>query len=302
MNVLSLFDGMSCGRLALKKTKLTVDKYLSSEIKPHAIKVANLHFPKDEKYRLGDVTKIQAKNLPKIDLLLGGSPCQDLSFANKDIKGLNGNKSSLFYEYVRLLNQVKPTYFLLENVRMKQEFQQIITNELGVNPIKINSALVSPQLRTRLYWTNIPNVKQPLDKNILLNDVLTKGYSDRKKARALLESDSRPLSTPAKMIHRYYNTGFTTLIFKNKQHYLDALEHFNKHLLGKSAKEIDSLMSKINMSVYDGLRYMNNREREACQNVPLGYTDNLSQNDSACLLGDAWTVDVITHILNNIPK
>lgn len=301
MNVLSLFDGMSCGKIALERTKLKVDKYFSSEIKPHAILVANLNFPEDEKYRLGDITKIQAKILPKIDLLIGGSPCQDLSFANKKIKGLNGNKSSLFYEYVRLLNQTKPTYFLLENVRMKPEFQQIITKELGVKPIKINSALVSPQLRTRLYWTNIPNVKQPLDKNILLNDVLTKGYSDKKKARALLESDSRPLKTPVKMVHRYYNTGFTTLIFKNKQHYLDVLEFFNKYLLGKTAKEINTLMSKINMNVLNGVRYMNNTEREACQTVPLGYTNKLSQNDSACLLGDAWTVDVIAHILNNIP-
>lgn len=300
MNVLSLFDGMSCGRLALEKAGVSVDKYFSSEIKKHAIKVADINFPEDTPNRLGSITDIEGSKLPKIDLLIGGSPCQDFSQANKERLGDKGEKSGLFYEYVRLLDECKPKYFLLENVKMKKEHEAIITEILGVEPIKINSSIVSPQLRNRLYWTNIPQVSDIEKVDIKLNDVLENGYSDRDKARALLESDSRPLSTPIKMAHRYFNTGFTTLIFKSKSHFEKVKCHFDKHFKGKSAKEIDELSKCMDLSIYNGLRYMTPTEREACQTVPKGFTNSLTNNEAACLLGDGWTVDVIAHILKGI--
>jgi|TARA_R110000737_G_scaffold236261_1_gene248721 DNA-cytosine methyltransferase len=300
MNVLSLFDGMSCGRIALERAGIKVDKYYSSEIKEYAIKVANENYPQDKDYRLGDVTKIKANELSQIDLLIGGSPCQDFSGANKERLGIKGTKSGLFYEYVRLLNECKPKYFLLENVRMKKEHQDLISKEIGYEPIVINSELVSPHLRHRLYWTNIPNVKKIKNTELQLNNFLEKGYSDRKKARTLLESDSRPLSTPIKMAHRYFNTGFTTLIFKDKEHFNNIKIHFDLNFKGKSAKEIDVLIKSIDLSLYNGLRYMNNREREYCQTIPKGYTDSLTQNEAACLLGDGWTVEVIKYILKEM--
>jgi DNA-cytosine methyltransferase len=300
MNVLSLFDGMSCGRIALERAGIKVDKDYSSEIKEYAIKVANENYPQDKDYRLGDVTKIKANELSQIDLLIGGSPCQDFSGANKERLGIKGTKSGLFYEYVRLLNECKPKYFLLENVRMKKEHQDLISKEIGYEPIVINSELVSPHLRHRLYWTNIPNVKKIKNTELQLNNFLEKGYSDRKKARTLLESDSRPLSTPIKMAHRYFNTGFTTLIFKDKEHFNNIKIHFDLNFKGKSAKEIDVLIKSIDLSLYNGLRYMNNREREYCQTIPKGYTDSLTQNEAACLLGDGWTVEVIKYILKEM--
>lgn len=302
MNILSLYDGMSCGRIALDKTDLVVENYFSSEIKEYAIEVADKNYPQDTKNRLGDITKITCKDLPQIDLLIGGSPCQDFSGANRSRDGLEGTKSGLFWEYVRILNECKPKYFLLENVRMKKEHQDIISEALGCEPIVINSEVLAPQLRHRLYWTNIPVTTDVIGVDRNLNDFLKYGYSDRKKARALLESDSRPLSTPIKMAHRYFNTGFTTLIFKDNNHYKDVKSHFDAHFKGKSAKEIDTLILDMDLSLYDGLRYMNNREREACQTVPAGYTDSLTQNQSACILGDGWTVDVISHILGCIPR
>jgi len=302
MNVLSLFDGMSCGRIALEKAGVKVNNYFSSEIKEHAIEVANYNYQEDEKNRLGDITEIDGFNLPKIDLLIGGSPCQDFSVANKERLGVEGIKSGLFYEFVRLLKETKPKYFLLENVRMKKEHQDIISKELGCEPIIINSKEIAPQLRHRLYWTNIPNITNIVPKDTFLNEVLDNGWADRKKARALLESDSRPLTTPVKMCHRYFNTGFTTLIFKSKEHYTELKKHFDQNFKGKKAKEIDVLIPSMDLSVYNGVRYMNKKERERCQTVPEGYTEILSENDAACLLGDGWTVDVIAHILSFMPK
>lgn len=298
MNVLSLFDGMSCGRIALERANIKIDNYFSSEIKPYAIKVADLNYPQDTKNRFGDITKIDGTKLPKIDLLIGGSPCQDFSGANKERLGVNGIKSGLFFEYVRLLKETKPKYFLLENVRMKQEHQEFVSSIIGCEPIVIKSELLAPHLRHRLYWTNIPMQEQPKDMEYNLNDFLSSGYSYRNKARTLLESDSRPQSNPVKMVHRDFNKGFTTLIFKNEEHYLRIREHFNIYFKGKTAKDIDNFEG--DLSLYEGVRFMNNREREACQTVPQGYTDSLTQNEAACILGDGWTVDVIAHILKGI--
>ena len=257
INILSLFDGMSCGRIALERAGIEVDNYFSSEIKPHAIKVANHNYPKDLDTRLGDITKIDGYTLPRVDLLIGGSPCQDFSGANKERLGVEGTKSKLFLEYVRLLKECKPKYFLLENVRMKKEDQDFISSLLGCKPVVIQSSDFSPQLRHRLYWTNIPICESRPSTSPILNEVLMSGYSDREKARTLLESDSRPLSTPIKMAHRYFNTGFTTLIFKSKQHYIEVKRHFDIHFKGKSAKEIDNAITGMDLSLYSGLRYMN---------------------------------------------
>lgn len=169
MNVLSLFDGMSCGRIALERAGVSVTNYFASEIDKPAIKVAMHNYP-DTK-QLGDVTKWREWQLPQIDLLIGGSPCQGFSFAGKQL-AFDDPRSKLFFEYVECLKHFKPKYFLLENVRMKKEHLQVITDMLGVEPIRINSNLVSAQNRDRYYWTNIPNVAQPEDKGIFLKDIL----------------------------------------------------------------------------------------------------------------------------------
>lgn len=179
--VLSLFDGMSCGQLALQKLGIKVKQYYACEIDKHAIAVTQHNFPNT--IQLGDVTKVFAKDLPKIDLLIGGSPCQGFSFAGKQL-AFDDPRSKLFFEFVRLKNECKPTYFMLENVKMKKEFELVISQYLGVAPIEINSALLSAQNRVRLYWTNISNepyglfgdmiciIPQPKDKGIKLKDVL----------------------------------------------------------------------------------------------------------------------------------
>ena len=172
MNVLSLFDGMSCGRVALERAGLPVTKYFASEIDKHAIKVATHNYP--DTVQRGDVTKWREWNLPQIDLLIGGSPCQGFSFAGKQL-AFDDPRSKLFFEFVECLKHYKPKYFLLENVRMKKEYLKVITEILGVEPICINSALVSAQNRVRYYWTNIPNITQPNDKGILLKDIVCEG-------------------------------------------------------------------------------------------------------------------------------
>lgn len=153
MNILSLFDGMSCGQLALEKAGVKVTKYYASEVDKYAMQVAKKNFP--DIVHIGDVTKVSAGDLPKIDLLMGGSPCQGFSFAGKQLN-FDDPRSALFFEYVRLLDETKPKYFLLENVRMKQEYQDVISEHLGVKPIMINSDKFVRQNRVRYYWTNIP--------------------------------------------------------------------------------------------------------------------------------------------------
>ena len=191
-SVLSLFDGMSCGQLALNRIGLTPKQYYASEIDKYAIQVTQAKFPNT--IQLGDVTKVKVADLPKIDLLIGGSPCQGFSFAGK---GLNfeDERSKLFFEFVRIWKEIKAinpdAKFLLENVKMKYEHELVISKYMGVEPIEINSALLSAQNRVRLYWTNIneqpyglfgdmkPNIPQPADKGILLRDILEKDVADK---------------------------------------------------------------------------------------------------------------------------
>jgi len=225
MNVLSLFDGISCGRIALERAGIKVDKYYASEIKEEAIKVS-LDNWKDI-IQVGDITKLKGDNFKDIDLIIGGSPCQSFSNAgNKE--GFDG-KSGLFYEYLRLLKEIKPKYFLLENVRMKQEWQDKITEMLKeiypeTKVYNINSKLVSAQLRNRFYWTNIPNIEQPEDKGIILKDILENGYTDREKSRAILESE-KILTTivynkPLKVRVRKYKVDIDKLKIELRSHKL----------------------------------------------------------------------------------
>ncbi|MCC7514560.1 MAG: DNA (cytosine-5-)-methyltransferase [Bacteroidia bacterium] len=188
ITVLSLFDGMSCGQIALKELGIEVDAYYAAEIDKHAIKVTQHNFPNT--IQLGDVTKVFAKDFPKIDLVIGGSPCQGFSFAGK---GLNFQdpRSKLFFEFVRLVKECNPKYFLLENVKMKKEHEVVISQQMGVAPIVINSSLVSAQNRVRNYWTNINqkpsglfgdmicDIPQPKDRGILLKDILETDVPDK---------------------------------------------------------------------------------------------------------------------------
>tara|TARA_B100001057_G_scaffold12051_2_gene11448 strand:- start:37835 stop:38992 length:1158 start_codon:yes stop_codon:yes gene_type:complete len=193
IKVLSLFDGMSCGQLALQRLGIDVDTYYASEIDKFAIQVTQANFPNT--IQIGDVCNVDPKDFEDIDLITCGSPCQGFSFAGKQL-AFDDPRSALFFEFIRILKEIKPKYFLLENVRMKQEFQDVITDQVSlcypefqggdlfggkIKPSLINSALVSAQNRLRLYWTNIPNIEQPIDKNIILEDILvkedTEGYA-----------------------------------------------------------------------------------------------------------------------------
>ena len=293
MNVLSLFDGISTGLVVLKSLGIKVDSYFASEVKEEAIVVSKANHP--EIIHLGDINNIKSVDLPKIDLIIGGSPCQDFSGANRNRKGLKGSKSGLFYEYVRLLEECKPKYFFLENVKMKKDQEDIISDILGVSPLNINSKLFTAQLRNRFYWTNIPhNINIPKESDSLAN-ILESGYTERLKSRALLESDSRPLTTPVKMFHRHYAKGFTTLIFKNEQHYLDCKSHYNENFKGLPGSEITT-----DVDIYDGVRYLSTVELERLQGMPEGYCNSVSRNDAAGLLGDGWTVPVIKELFKEL--
>jgi DNA-cytosine methyltransferase len=180
MNILSLFDGMSCGQIALERAGIDIDYYFSSEIDKYAIKITQKNYPNT--IQLGNVIHWKDWNLPKIDLLMGGSPCQGFSIAGKRLNW-DDPRSRLFFKYVDCLRWYKPKGFIFENVaRMRKDVQDAISYELGVEPIRINSNLVSAQNRDRFYWTNIPDILQPEDKNIYLQDILEYGHVDKMKS------------------------------------------------------------------------------------------------------------------------
>lgn len=308
MNVLSLFDGISCGQLALKRANIKCDKYFASEIDKHAIKVTQHHFPNT--IQLGDVEELKGSSLPKIDLLIGGSPCQSFSVAGNG-SGFNG-KSKLFFEFVRILKEVNPKYFLLENVKMKKEWQHIITEHLGVQPIEINSSLVSAQHRRRLYWTNIPNITQPENKNIKLSDILDKNIEGEKKY-----GDSK--ANNGKTI-RIENNNFPYTFYEARTEEGRKERKRIRELTGKdttprSAKYkiylplrtdksncIVATPSQLDYVVdLNGVyRKLTINEIEALQTVPINYTDCASENQRRKMLGNGWTVDVVSHIFSHI--
>ena len=192
VNVLSLFDGMSCGMLALDRLGIKVDKYYASEIDKYAMQVSQANYP--EIIQVGDVCDLKSEDFKNIDLILAGSPCQGFSFAGKQL-AFDDPRSALFFEFIRLLKEIKPKYFLLENVKMKKEYLQIISEQVsacypeipfGIEPIFINSSLVSAQSRQRYYWTNIPDVEQPEERGIVLRDILEDGFNtERDKSHCL---------------------------------------------------------------------------------------------------------------------
>ena len=208
MNVLSLFDGMSCGQIALNRLGVKYDKYFASEIDKYAIQITKKNYPNT--IHIGDVTAIKAAELPKIDLLIGGSPCQGFSFAGSQL-AFDDPRSKLFFEFVRLLKELKPKYFLLENVRMKKEYLDIITEQLGVEAILINSSLVSAQNRQRYYWTNIPGIAQPKDKGIVLKDILEDGFNTEKDKSYCLDANYYKGSS----VENYIKKSRRQMVFKS---------------------------------------------------------------------------------------
>lgn len=280
--VLSLFDGISCGQIALQRAGIKVNEYYASEIDKEAISIAKNNFVNTK--HIGSVTNVFAKDLPKIKLIMGGSPCQGFSSSGK---GLNFEdpRSKLFFEFVRLIKECEPEYFLLENVKMKKEYQDIITEHLGVEPIEINSNLVSAQNRKRIYWTNIPNVTQPKDKGIFLKDIVEDNYINSAAKR------TRPLANEGKRkslcleVHGIEKS--MCLVTVNLNNLLSPLPR---------GKYIDA-----GINDYPN-RVMNVSEMEKLQTVPVGYVGNISQNKAAKVLGNGWTVDIIAHILSFIPQ
>ena len=300
INVLSLFDGISCGQIALEKVGIEVENYFASEIDKYAMQITMANYPNTK--QLGDVRNVTAKNLPNIDLLIGGSPCQGFSFAGA---GLNfeDERSKLFFEFVRLKNELKPKYFLLENVKMKQEFQDIISEQLGVKPIMINSSLVSAQNRERLYWTNIPVIGQPNDKGILLKDIIEDGECLKDKsqtilatlykenAKSMIKRNKQGLLILKNIYPKKGQNGNVYSIF-GKCKTLSAGVGIKGNGIGSSnAPKIESINS-------DGWRKLSPLECERLQTVPDGYTKYVSDTQRYKALGNGWTVDVISFIFS----
>lgn len=281
MIVLSLFDGISCGQVALERAGIKVDAYLASEIDKYAIQITQKNYP--NAIQLGDIKEIDGTCLPPIDLLMGGSPCQGFSFAGKQLN-FNDPRSYLFFEFVRLLHECRPKWFLLENVRMKKEYQDVISNVLGVEPILINSALVSAQNRNRLYWTNIPNIEQPKDKKIYFCDILEENancfYYTNESFNWLFKSEKRK--------NKYKQYSKKT---KEKMQMIEA-----SHYKGYSNQRCFGIEDK------RGVRYISIVECERLQTLPDNYTEGISNTQRYKCIGNGWTVDIIAHILKGIKE
>lgn len=281
LNVLSLFDGISAGQLALKKSGINIETYYASEIDKYAIQIANKNFPNT--IQLGDITKWTEWDIDfsKIDLIIGGSPCQGFSFAGKQLN-FEDPRSKLFFEFVNILNHIRVlnpnVKFLLENVKMKKEYQDVITKFLGVGPIQINSSLLSAQNRVRLYWTNIQNVTQPNDKNIVLSDIILDNVEDK-----------------------YYLTAEAIDYMGRLRNGKPRWEYHKNNLDGKSACLTANMYKGVPYGVIkDRKRKLTEIECERLQTFPDNWTEGISKTQRYKALGNSWTVDVISHIFNNI--
>ena len=306
MKVLSLFDGISCGRVALERANIPVDAYYASEIDKYAIQITQKNYP--DTIQLGDVSKL--KGIYDIDLLIGGSPCQGFSKAGKQLN-FDDPRSKLFFEYVRLLNEINPKYFLLENVAMKKEYRDIISQYLGVEPITINSDLVSAQHRNRLYWTNIPGVVAPINKGILLEDIIESGDVDKDKSYCI---DA----------NYFKGTNAKTYFCKSKRQVVWVIPEATKkgyvEVSNGDCIDLTFIKSKTRRGrlmieksncltacpynyckvTNDWFRLLTPIECERLQTLPDDYTKGLSNSQRYKCLGNGWTVDVIAHILKNI--
>lgn len=293
MNILSLFDGISCGQLALQRAGIEVDNYFASEIDKHAISVTQHHFPNT--IQLGSVVGLDTSTLPKIDLLIGGSPCQSFSRSG-DNTGFDG-KSGLFWEYVRILNEVKPTYFLLENVVMKKEWEKIITDAIGVEPIMIDSKFFSAQKRQRLYWTNIPIDKNMEDKNIHILDILKPDGSEKIINDHLvvldINDDGFKIRNGTKQGYLYANNGdCVNLEVPNSKTRRGRVSHGKTNTLNTACNYgviVDGNMRELNITEYERL-----------QTLPDDYTSLVSLNQRKNMIGNGWTIDVISYIFKEI--
>jgi len=296
MNVLSLFDGISCGRLALERAGIKVDKYYASEIKKHAIKCSQDNW--SDIIQIGDITKVHyidgvlytenGNFETDIDLLIGGSPCQNFSMARYsqyEVEGLDGDKSKLFYEYLRLKNSINPKYWLLENVKMKKEHKMQLDEFLQASGVLINSRLVSYQNRPRYYWCNW-NISRPEDKHISFQDYKETNHNECVKYR-LHDTPSR---------RKMWNNGEG----KNTQGNCKNITYEDK--ISCITRKQDRSPNSGLIELDDFCRYLTRRELEQGQTLPIGYTDCLSYNQAQDVLGDGWTVDVIAHILRSMSR
>ena len=284
INVLSLFDGISVAQLSLKQLKIPITNYYSSEIDKRAIEVTQHHFP--DTIQLGDIKNIDGNDIPKIDLLIGGSPCQDLSSLRKDRKGLEGDKSSLFFHALRLLDEIKPKYFLFENVgSMSKDDRKRFDELLGVEGLSINSNLVSGQNRHRIYWTNIPETTVPSNRNILLKDIIEDGYVDRDKANCVL---TKNVPYTKQGLLRYLKKSIGQVVFYDKEF---------AQLPKKSKIYQTDIMWE--SEVVEMFRPMTVNELEKLQTLPLGYVgDIIKKTPSKHAIGNGFTVEVIKHLLS----
>jgi len=299
MNVLSLFDGISCGHIALDRAGITVDKYYASEIEKTAIAITKKNYP--DTIFLGDIRSVETTQLPPIDLLIGGSLCQSLTFSGKR-QGLSTEEkvdvitleqylrlksegvdfvgqSYLFWEAVRIIRELKPKYFLIENVHMEERWRNVFTEALGVEPIRINSNLVSAQNRDRYYWTNIPNVCQPEDKGILLKDILRD--EDRSSYHLSVQHHNAFLKSYPKWKDSPINGK-------------------SKPLLASYYKQPPHCPYIMEESSLSGYRMLSPIECERLQTLPDNYTEGVSKCARYKAIGNGWTVDVISHIFKNL--
>lgn len=341
LNVLSLFDGISCGRVALERANIQINKYYASEINENSIKIAKKNYP--DTIELGDVRNLSVNQIEeKIDLIIGGSPCQSFSFVgymdgmsttengerkeiltleeylNAKEKGFIFNGYSyLFWEYVRILKEVKPKYFLLENVNMTKHWKSVITKALGVEPIKINSSLFSAQNRSRLYWTNLPINDYPKDLNILLKSILLKDSNSENVGEALTIQRSLPKLEEKygyipKMFNAYNISEITdkspTLSLGSMVTSSCATTIFMQNEEGiyiVKNKKININNNQYNTNLDDGkyiLRKLTPRECERLQTLPENYTEGVSDSQRYKMIGNGWTVDAIKWILNHYPS
>jgi len=268
IKVLSLFDGISCGMVALQRAGIPVNRYCAYEIDPKAIQISKRNHPNIEHF--GDVIGADFEQFRGFDMVIGGSPCQGFSFLGKQLN-FDDERSGLIKEYIRALEVIKPKYFLLENVKMKKEYRDAISEILGVEPIEINSALVSAQNRVRLYWSNIPDIKTPQQSGINLQSILESGYVDREKSLCILEQENRLNVAWDDLYRRYKTKSLNNVVFFSKD--LDPAK---------------------------GGRMLTQNELERLQTLPVGYTQPLKRNEAAGLIGNAWTVDVIAYIFEHL--
>jgi DNA-cytosine methyltransferase len=298
MNVLSLCDGISGGQIALERAEIKVDRYYASEINIHAIKVTQHNYPNT--IQLGDITLLdenKLRELPKIDLLIGGTPCQGFSICGKKLN-FEDPRSKLFFEYVRILNWLKENNnpnikFLLENVKMKQEWVDIITSYLKVEPTLINSNLLSAQNRERYYWTNIlDNIKQPEDKHIYLKDIL------EKQIDTTLIVDKNKINNPVfkKNYLQWDIKGKGNNSQDQRAFYLDGKHGTLPSTGGGSKSKVlldkDKLIAKKLSCI----------EAERLQTLTDNYTACLSDSKRHEVIGNGWTIDIIVHILKHLNR